>query len=100
MNEERKKVKSLKPVWGIPGLVAAIVSITVIATVGAVYSGDQAASILSFCGAIIVALVALIREQKTTHDAVNSKMDRMLIVVEKAKFAEGLKQGREETRKE
>lgn len=53
----------------------------------------QLAPILAFCGSILAALLATLKGQTSIHLAVNSKMDKLLLLVEESSKAKGKLEG-------
>lgn len=76
--------------------ILAIVSIVGIAVGASAAKPEQAISTLSFCGSVLIALLALLKGQVETHQAVNSKMDLLLSLVASSERAKGLLEGREQ----
>lgn len=76
-------------------LTVAAIAVALIGVTGAIIDPSQAASILSFVGGLLVVLVTALRELKRTHDAVNSKMDRLIEVNRKFDRLDATTQDRE-----
>lgn len=70
-----------------------IVAIVTISIVASVFAPEQTASILSFSGAVLVSLLAMLKGQIEVHNAVNSKMDKMMALVGKSERAKGRLEG-------
>lgn len=90
MTDDAPTIPKSKP----PVYVVAIVLIVGIGVAGVLVKPEQAVAILTFCGSILVALIALLKAQEEVHDAVNSKMDLLLAVVRRSSKAEGVEEGR------
>lgn len=80
--------------------IVAIVLIAGIALSGVMFRPEQSIAILSFSGSILVALLTILKGQSEVHNAVNSKMDILLKLVEDVARAEGMLAGREVQRRE
>jgi hypothetical protein len=73
-----------------PTIIISIVLIVLIGVLGAIAAPEQAATILSFTGGLVIVLVASLREQQKTHEIVNSRMDELLRASGKAERADAV----------
>lgn len=76
-------------------IVIAVVVVACITVVGVVIRPEAASLILTFSGVVATALLAILKQVGEYHDAVNSKMDKMMILVARAAKAEGITEERE-----
>ena len=112
MNESEKAEEGLR-LREVPSVVnttfyyiVAIILIMGIAFAGLIMVPEESGSILTFSGIVLVVFLSILKTQsdllslqERVHEAVNSKMDRLLKLIDESARAEGVLLGREQQKK-